>query len=131
MILLYMLFALTVSTVLTALISERVPQSQSREKEVFIGFFAALMVLAWAADKWLFPTLAAGQRTSWPSILVLILFGGVFAASTILSVKTSAPPRKAVVNHSGRLDTEAMVFDVVLWFALLTIGIVALRSILL
>lgn len=126
MILMYMLFALTVSTVLTALISARIPQN--REGEAFIGFFVALMVLAWAADEWLLPALAAGQKTSWLPVLLLIMFGGVFAASTILSVKTPGPPQQAVVNHGNRLDAEAVVFDLILWFALLAVGIAVLRS---
>jgi len=127
MILMYMLFALTISAVLTALISAHIPQN--KEGDAFIGFFVALMVLAWAVDEWLLPALAAGQKTSLLPILLLIMFGGVFAASTILSIGTSAPLQHAVVNHNNRLDMEAIVFDLILWSALLTVGIVVLRSI--
>lgn len=128
MILMYLLFALTVSTVLTAAISARIPQN--REGEAFIGFFVSLMVLAWAMDEWLLPALSAGQRTSWPPILLLIVFGGVFAASTILSARgMSGPPQRAMVNHNNRHDAEAIAFDIVLWFALLIMGIVVLRSV--
>jgi hypothetical protein len=126
MILMYMLFALTVSTVLTALISAYIPKK--REGEAFIGFFVALMVLAWAADEWLLPTLTAGQKTSWLPILILIMFGGFFVASTILSVKTYGSPQPAMVNHENRHNAEAMVFDLILWFALLIVGIAVLRS---
>ena len=127
MILMYMLFALTVSTVLTALISAHIPQN--REGEAFIGFFVALMVLAWAADEWLIPALTAGHKTSWLPILLLIMFGCFFAASTILSVRTPGPQQHAVVNHDNRIGAEAVVFDLILWFALLIVGIAVLRSI--
>ena len=128
MILMYMLFALTVSTILTALFSEYIPQK--REGEAFIGFFVALMALAWAADEWLLPALAAGHKESWLPISLVIIFGGFFAASTVLSVRTSGLPHQAIVNHDNRLGgAEAIVFDVILWLALLTVGITVLRSI--
>jgi hypothetical protein len=127
MILMYMLFALTVSTVLTALISARIPQN--REGEAFIGFFVALMVLAWAADEWLLPALTAGHKISWLPILLLIMFGCFFAASTILSVRASGPQQHAMVNYDNRLGAEAVVFDLILWFALLIVGIAVMRSI--
>jgi hypothetical protein len=126
MILMYMLFALTVSTVLTALISAHIPQN--REGEAFIGFFVVLMVLAWAADEWLLPALAAVQKTSLMPILLLIMFGGVFAASTILSVRTPRQPQQVLVNHDNRVGAEAMVFDIILWFTLLIVGIAVLKS---
>jgi len=126
MVLMYVLFALTVSTILTALISEHIPQK--REGEAFIGFFVALMMLAWAGDEWLLPTIAAGHKITWLPILLLIMFGGFFAASTILSVRKSGL-RHALVNHNNRLNAEAVVFDLILWFALLTVGIAVLRSI--
>jgi hypothetical protein len=127
MILMYMLFALTVSTILTAIISGHIPQK--REGEAFIGFFVAFMMLAWAVDEWLLPALAGGQKISWLPIVLLFMFGGVFAASTILSVRKPGPLRKAVVNYDTRLAPEAMVFDIILWFAFLTTGIIVLRSI--
>lgn len=126
MILMYMLFALTLSTVLTALGSARIPQN--RKGEIFIGFFIALMVLAWAVDTWLLPALATGTRIAWLPIMLLVLFGGIVAASTILSVRTFGPPQRAMVDHDSRLDAEAAVFDLVLWFTLLAGGIAALRS---
>lgn len=103
MILMYILFALTVSTVFTALISEHNPRT--REGEVFIAFFVALMVLAWAIHDWLLPALEAGQKTVWMPTLLLIIFGGFFTASIILSVRMSVPPQHAVVNHDNRLGT--------------------------
>lgn len=127
MILVYLLFALTVSTVLTALFSARIPQS--RKGEIFIGIFVAIMVLAWAADQWLLPELATGLSTSWPLVLTLIIFVTILAVSLSLSVRTPGPLRQAVTNHDSRLDTEAAVFDLLLWLALLIVGITIMRSI--
>ena len=127
MILVYLLFALTVSSVLTALFSASIPET--RKGEAFIGFFAALMVLAWAADAWLLPALAAGLITSWIPLLTLVIFGGVLAASSILSVRTPGPLQHAPVDHDNRLNGEAAIFDLVLWSALLVLGIAVLKSI--
>jgi hypothetical protein len=127
MILVYLLFALTVSTILSALFSARIPEN--RKGEAFIGFFAALMVLAWAADEWLLPALAAGLKTPWIPLLTLIIFAGVLASSAVLAVRTPGPLRHAVVNRDSRLNTEAAVFDLALWFAMLVSGMAVLRSI--
>ncbi len=126
MILLYLLFALTISMVFTALISAHIPQN--KEGMTFIGFFVALVVLALGVDEWLIPVLAAGQKSSFLPILLLIIFGGIFTASTILTVRSSAPLRQAVVSQNNRLDSEAMIFDFILWLALLTAGIAVLKS---
>jgi protein-S-isoprenylcysteine O-methyltransferase Ste14 len=127
MILVYLLFALTVSSVLTALFSASVPEN--RKGEAFMGFFAALMVLAWAADEWLLPALAAGLKTSWIPLLTLVIFGGVLAASAILAARTTGPLQHAFVDHDSRLNGEAVIFDLVLWSALLVSGIAVLKSI--
>jgi hypothetical protein len=127
MILVYVLFALTVSTVLTALFSARIPEN--RRGEAFIGFFAVLMVLAWAANTWLLPALAAGPRSSWIPITMLIIFAGVLASSAVLSVRTQRPLQHALARHDGRLKGEAAVFDLVLWAALLVLGMALLKSI--
>ncbi len=127
MILMYMLFALTASAILTALSSEHIPQK--REGEAFIVFFAAMMIAAWVVDEWVLPDLARGHTISWLPTVLLIMFGGVFAASTILSVRKSRPLQQAVVNHKNRFDAEAMAFDLILWFAMLTVGLIVLRSV--
>ncbi len=127
MILVYLLFALTVSTVLIALFSARIPQS--RKGEIYIGIFVAIMVLAWAADQWLLPALATGLSTSWPLVLTLIIFVTILAVSLSISVRTPGPLRQAVTNHDSRLDTEAAIFDLFLWLALLIVGITIMRSI--
>lgn len=126
MLLVYLLFALTVSTVLTALFSARIPEN--RRGDAFIGFFAALMVLAWAADTWLLPTLASGPGRSWVPIVMLAVFAGVLASSAILAVRTPRPLRHAAVHHDWRLNGEAAVFDLVLWTALLVLGMALLKS---
>ncbi len=127
MILMYMLFALTVSAILTALISEHI--TQKGQGEAFVVFFVALMIVAWVVDEWVLPDLARGHTISWLPIALLIMFSGIFAASTILSVRNPRPLRQSVVYYKSRFDAEAMVFDVIFWFALLTIGIVVLRSV--
>lgn len=127
MMLVYLLFALTFSSILTALFSTRV--QQSREGELFIGFFVASMALAWAADEWLLPALAAGRKASWPPVMSLIIFGAVFVVSLLLSVRTTRPLGQAAIGHDNRLDEEAMAFDLVLWLAFLLVGIIVMRSI--
>jgi len=62
-------------------------------------------------------------------ILLLIAFGGILAASTIFSIETFGPLRQAVAVHDNRLVSEAMVFDLVLWFTLLIAGIGVLGSV--
>src|SRR5512147_2140867 len=105
MILVYLLFALTVSTLLSALFSARIPEN--RRGEAFIGFFVALMVLAWAADEWLLPALEGGLKSSWIPPLTLVIFAAVFAASTLLSIRTPGPLQHAAVDRHGRLNAEA------------------------
>ncbi|HUL01268.1 MAG TPA: hypothetical protein VLX29_10510 [Nitrospirota bacterium] len=61
-------------------------------------------------------------------ILLLIMFGVVFATSAILVIKTPAPLQHAGVNHNNRLDAEAMAFDLILRL-LLAVKITVLRSI--
>jgi len=127
MALVYMLFALTATTILTAFFSEHIPQN--RKGEIYIGIFVVFLVLAWTADVWLFPALAAGLRTSWPLVLTLIIFVAVFAGSLSLSVRTPGSLRYAVVSNNSRLDTEAAIFDLMIWFTLLIAGITIMRSI--
>ncbi len=127
MILMYMLFALTVSAILTALISEHI--TKNRQGEAFIVFFVALMIVAWVVDEWVLPNLAGGHTISWLPVVLLIMFSGMFVASTVLSVRKSRPLRQAVVYYNSRFDAEAMVFDLIFWCALLAIGIIVLRSV--
>lgn len=127
MILVYVLFALTVAMLLIALFSASIPEN--RRGEAFIGFFAALMVLAWAADAWLFPALAAGSGRSWVPVAMLIIFAGVLVSSAVLAVRTPRSLQHAVVHHDGRLNGEAAAFDLILWSAMLVLGMALLKSI--
>ena len=63
----------------------------------------------------------------WLPIVLLIMFGGVFAVSGILSARTFGPPQRAKVDHDSRLDTEAVVLDFIPCVTLLAGGISALR----
>ncbi len=126
-ILLYLLFALTVSTTLTAFFGERIPQH--RRGDAFIGFFILLVLIAWAVNAWLVPAVAAGRGTPWLPILFLIIFGAILVTSAILSARSSGPFAQAAVHHDNRLDAEAAAFDFLLWFAVLIFGIAVMRAI--
>ncbi len=127
MILLYLLFALTVSTTLTALFGARIPQH--RRGDAFIEFFIVFMLIAWAMDAWLAPAVATGRSTPWLAVLFLVLFGAILAASAILSVRSFGPLEQAALRHDNRLDAEAAAFDFLLWFAVLIFGIAFIRAI--
>jgi len=127
MILIYLLFALTVSMVLTAFAAARMPQKRSGE--VFIGLFIVFVLIAWAADAWLVPAIAAGLKVAWLPVVLLIVFGGVLTASAILSTSPLWAPAWALEHNHSRLDAEATVFDFALWFMMLVFGIVVLKAI--
>ncbi len=127
MILLYLLFALTVSMTLTALFGARIPQH--RRGDAFIGFFIAIVLIAWAVDAWFVPAVAAGRNAPWLAVLFLMIFGAILAASAILSVRSSGPLVRAALHHDSRLDAEAAAFDFLLWFAVLIFGIALMRTI--
>jgi hypothetical protein len=126
--LVYILFALTFSTVLSALFSKHI--RKGREGDAFIAFFVALMVLGWAVNEWLFPAFASGLRTPWTAIAALIVFGTVFASSIALSIRTPGRVKQPVmIDHDNRFDAEAAAFDLVLWIALLILGIIMMVSV--
>ncbi len=128
MILVYILFAMTFSTVLSAIFSSRIPED--RQGDAFIGFFIGLLVLAEAIDKWLWPALAAGYKVFWPVIVSLIVFAAVLAASVELSIRTPRHVRQPImIEHDSRFDPEAVGFDLLLWVALVSLGIIAMRRI--
>jgi hypothetical protein len=126
MILIYILFALTFSTVLTALFSARAPEHS--KEELFIGFFVALLAAAWAADVWILPALAAGGHRTWLAAATLILFGAMFIASAALAAGGRRLRTQAVHHNESRFDAEAAVFDLLLWVVLLIAGIALMRS---
>ncbi len=126
MILLYVLFALTVSTVLTALFGSRVPEQ--KRGEAFIGFFVLLALVAWAVGEWLVPAVSAGLHAAWLPPLLLVIFAAIFVVSALLSVRSRGPFAWAGVHHDRRLDAEAVAFDLLLWLALLILGISVIRA---
>ncbi len=128
MMLVYILFALTLSTVLSALFSRRIPEN--RQGDVFIGFFVAMLLLAWAMDTWLLPMLAANYAISWPGVTALVVFGAILVSSLTLSVRTPRSLKQAALTgHEHRFDAEAAAFDLLIWLALVTLGIILIRSI--
>ncbi len=128
MMLVYILFALTLSTVLSALFSRRSPEN--RKGDGFIGFFIALLLLAWAMDAWLLPLLAANRGISWPGVTALVVFGAILVSSFALSVRTPRFLKQAALTgHEHRFDAEATAFDLLLWLVLVTLGIILIRSI--
>jgi len=117
---------LTFSTVFFALFSAHI--SEGRKGEAFIGFFVVLVVLAWATVQWLFPALAAGLKTTWPSIVALALFSAVLVLSTGMSVRGFGPLRQTVAGHEARHDAEAAIFDMIIWFVFVLAGISLLKA---
>jgi hypothetical protein len=127
MLLIYLLIALTFSTVLTASFSAHIPER--RKGEAFIGFFAVLMALAWVADEWLIPSLRTGLKTPWPSAIVLAMFCTLLVLSAAFSIRAPGRPlRQTVSGFENRLSTEAAVFDLFLWSALVLAGISLLKA---
>ncbi len=126
MLLVYLLIALTFSTVLTAVFSAHIPDN--RKGDAFIGFFVALMALAGAADAWLIPLLANGLKISWPPAVTLALFCALLILSAALSIKAPTPLQRTVAGHENRLSTEAAVFDLIIWLAVVATGISLLKA---
>ncbi len=120
MILLYILFALTISVVLTALFAPRVPEQ--RRGDVFIAFFIVLLV-AGAVVGWEVPAIAAGKGAVWT---LLVVFAALLAVSTLLSVRPRSFVR-AGGSHNLRQDAEAAAFDIMLWLLMLIFGILVMR----
>ena len=126
MILVYILFALTFSLVLTAVFAGNI--SQHRQGHTFIFFFILLMLLAGAVDEWLVPVAASEQRSSLFPGVFLAVFAAILAASVILSVRSpSRMMLQAAPQSNPRLDTEAVVFDSIIWLAVLISGIAVLK----
>ncbi len=127
MMLIDVLFALTVSSVLTALIANHLPVR--RAGEIFIGSFVLLFLLAGGAIGRALPPVVAGG-TAWNSYLMIAVFGAILVISIMLAASSPktfawAPAKRGNVRH----DAEAVAFDVVVWFLLLVFGIVALARV--
>jgi hypothetical protein len=124
-ILLYILFALTVATVLTALFAPRIPEQ--RRGDAFIVFFIALLV-AGAVVGWEVPAIAAGRGAAWAPLLLLVVFAALLVASMLLSVRPTGSFVRAGGPHNLRQDAEAAAFDIALWLLMLIFGILVIRS---
>jgi hypothetical protein len=126
MILLYLLFALTVAMVLTALFAPRVPEQ--RRGEVFIVFFIALFLAGGVALEWQVPAFAAGRINAWVPALLLAIFGAILVVSVLLSARPTGSFARAGGSHNHRQDVEEAAFDIALWLLMLIFGILIMRS---
>ncbi len=126
MILLYILFALTVAMVLTALSAPWVPEQ--RRGEAFIALFIALLLAGGAAVEWQVPAIAAGRGVAWVPALLLVIFTAILVVSTLLSVRKTGSFARAGGSHNHRQDAEAVAFDIALWLLMLIFGILIMRS---
>jgi hypothetical protein len=124
-ILLYILFALTVAMVLTALSAPRVPEQ--RRGEAFIAFFIALLLAAVAAVEWQVLAIAAGRGVVWVPALLLVIFAGILVVSTLLSIRQTGSFARAGGSHNHRQDVEAVSFDIALWLLMLIFGVLIMR----
>lgn len=127
MILIDVLFALTVSSILTALLANRLPGQ--RAGELFIGSFVLLFLVTGSAIGRAASTIIAGG-TAWNAYLMIAIFGAILFISIMLA---SSPGTFAWAPTRGndRRDAEAVAFDVVIWFLLLVFGIAALARVML
>ncbi len=126
MILVYVLFALTGSTVLTALFTGHT--THHRQGHAFMFFFIAFLLLAGVVAAWLAPAVASGQRSVFYPVVFLALFGAILAVSVILSIRSPLPAMKAVAHSDTRLDAEAAAFDFLIWLSVLASGIAVLKA---
>ncbi len=126
MVLVYVLFALTVSAILTALFSGTI--SQHGQGHAFMYFFALLLLLAGAVGVWLAPAIASGQRSGVYPAVLLAVFAAILALSTILSVRSRSALMPAAAERVASLETEAEVFGSLVWLALMISGITILKN---
>ncbi len=128
MILLYILFALTSSMILTALFASHI--RENKRGDAFIGFFVLIFLAALAMVEWLIPAVIAGRNpVVWTPVLFLVIFGAILVVSAVLSVRSSGPLVWAGVRHSNKQDAEALTFDIILWVMMLIFGIMIMRNI--
>ncbi len=125
MVLLYVLFALTASMVLTALFTGQA--AQHRQGHAFVFFFTLLIMAAGLVELWLVPVVASGQRSAFYPVVSLAIFCAILAASVILSVRSPRPARADTHRDTG-LDAESAVFDSLIWLAVLIFGILVLKT---
>lgn len=126
MFLMYVLFALTVAVILTALFAARAPERRS--DEIFMGSFVLLLATAWAAGEWIAPALSGKPVSYWLPLALVGIFVAILAVSASLAVRPPDTPVWAAVHHNKRQDAEAAAFDIVLWLLMLLFGIASIRS---
>jgi uncharacterized membrane protein YidH (DUF202 family) len=124
--LLYILFALTIAMVLTALFAPSIPEQ--RRGEAFIAFFIALLLAGGVVIKWLVPAIAADRGGAWMPALMLVIFAATLIVSALLSIRRPGSFVRAGGPHNHRQDAEALAFDIALWLLMLIFGIVIMRS---
>lgn len=127
MILVYLLFALTLSTVVMVLFGAKI--SERKRSEAFIAFFAVLMLIAWGVDAWLLPVIAIKGVGAWVPDLAVSIFGAMLVVSAVLSTRPQTPFVRARLHHNMRQDVEAIGFDIVLLILIVAFGLAVLRSI--
>jgi len=127
MIIVYLLFALTLSAILVVVFGATIPEQ--KRSEAFIAFFAALMLIAWAVDAWFLPAIAIKGVGTWVPDLAVSIFGAILVVLAVISMRSQGPLIRAGVRHSMRQDAEAIGFDLVLLILMAAFGIMVLRSI--
>ncbi len=126
MILLYLLFALTVSTVFTALFAGQA--APHRQSHTFLFFFILFLLIAGVCDMWLVPVVGSGQRNALYPVALLTVFCAVLTSSVLLSVRSPLPMTQAAEHRDTGLDAESAVFGSIIWLALLIFGIAVLKT---
>ncbi len=126
MILLYLLFALTVSTVLTVLFAGQA--APHRQAHAFLFCFALLLLIGGVCDVWLVPIVASGQRSVFYPAVLLAVFCAFLTASVLLSVRAPIPMTPAASQHDTVLDAESAAFGSLVWLAVLIFGIAVLKT---
>jgi hypothetical protein len=127
MILVYLLFTLTLSAILMVVFGAKIPEQ--KRSEAFMVFFAAFMLIAWAADEWLLPVVAMHGIASWVPGLAVFIFAAILVVSAVLSTRSWGPLIRAGMHHSMKQDAEAIGFDIALLVLIAAFGIMVLKSI--
>ncbi len=104
MIIIYLLFALTLSTILVVVFGATIPEQ--RRSEAFIAFFAALMLVAWAVDAWFLPAIAIKGVGTWVPDLAVSIFGAIIVVFAFISRRSQGPLIRAEVYHSMKQDAK-------------------------
>lgn len=124
MFILYLLFVLIFATIVDALATP----GESRRPGVFIGTVAVLLAASWAGNGRLGPLLFAEGDPVWAWASGLALAAGLFIVSAALTIRPPRMQRQAVRDRRSIIETEAAVFDLLLWGAFVTAGWAAMLA---